>query len=115
MERLFIIGFLLVSFNTFSQYVAKKHIKDYDTDYVYVRGSLSGLNGFKWVAQADLGQITGDIKNRDSNRFVMDKEGEIIEFTSPANIINVFTESGYEYVSSQNTDQAFLILFRKKK
>ena len=115
MKKLILIGLLLASFNSYSQYVAKKHIKDYGVDYVYVRAVVPNFNVFKWEAEADMGQLKGDVKNRDFNRWIMDENGKNIVFTSPANIINVFSESGYEFVSSQNTEQAFLILFRKKK
>lgn len=113
MKKLILIGLLLASFNSYSQYLDNKPLSEYDVEWVYVRAeTMKLLNWFDWIAQADMGQLGPKSKIKE-DKYINGEDGKPYRFSSPAQIIMLFEELGYDYINSQNTESAFLILFKK--
>jgi|GEM_PF-3833934 len=57
----------------------------------------------------------GQKYSKDKEAIVNNAAGEVIRFTSIAQVLNFFDFNGWEFLSSMSHNNSYIILFRKKK
>ena len=97
-KLLFVMAFVFIGHQAFSQTVNDVPIKDIDVAYVQIVGS-STLFSSKLNVQIDFGQET-NIWTKGAETIIKDVNGKMMKFNSMIDALNFMNDNGYEFESA---------------